>query len=410
MSSSGSGEHATRRRQQDRDIGRLAAHLAGATVRLRRRLHAYPELAFSERRTATVVIRHCATLGLQVRAGVGGTGVLADLDSGRPGPTVLIRADMDALPIQEADDGRPYRSRVPGKMHACGHDGHVAAALGAATVLARLRPTWAGRIRLCFQPAEETDQGAAKMIAAGALDGVDYALGQHLAANLATAVIQAGAGPQWAGSDELRVIVHGTGGHAADPPGPTDPLAAAAELILALESISARHRGQIMTAKITQLTAAAAPNVIATDVAMAGTLRALHNAERELLLSQVNAAAQRISAGRGVRIEVRPGQHCPPALCDPVVSHAVRAALNDGTRVTAVTEGPPGAGSDDMALYLREVPGCYFRVGAGGTDPSRAFPHHHPRFDLDEQALPIATEALTRAALALLAPAPLPKK
>lgn len=408
MTPRGSEEHATRR-QQDWDVGRLAARLAGATVRLRRRLHAHPELAFSERRTATVVARRCAALGLQVRAGVGGTGVLADLDSGRPGRTVLIRADMDALPIQEAEDGRPYRSRVPGRMHACGHDGHVAAALAAAAALARLRPTWAGRIRMCFQPAEETDQGAREMIAAGALDGVDYALGQHLMANLATGIIQAGAGPQWAGSDELSVIVRGTGGHAGNPAGTTDPLAAAAELILALESISARHHGQIMTAKITQLTAAAAPNVIATDVTMAGTLRALHHPERVLLLSQINAAARRISAGRSVRIDVRPGRHCPPALCDPAASHTVQAALDRCISIIAVTEGPPAAGSDDMALYLRRVPGSYFRVGAGGADPSRAFPHHHPRFDLDEQALPIATEALARAALALLAPTPLPK-
>lgn len=369
-------------------------------VRLRRDVHAHPEPAFQEVRTAGLAAAHCAPLGMRVRTGVGGTGVLADLSSGRPGPTVLIRVDMDALPVQENDDARPYRSTVPGVMHACGHDGHVAIGIGVATVLAHLRSRWAGRIRLCFQPAEETDEGAARMIDDGALDSVSAAVGLHLQAGLAVGTIGIGAGPQWSGSDELRIEIRGSGGHAGDPWATVDPVAVAAETVLALRTI-ARTRPMVNIA-ITQLTAGTAPNVTPETVGLGGTVRAMAEADRAWLLAEIEHTAHRIAAEYGAAAEVSFGVHCPALVCDAPATEAITAALLDHFPPGTVTGTEPTTATDDMARFLRAVPGCYFRVGASDLDAGPVHPHHHPRFDIDERCLPIAVNALTRAALTLL--------
>jgi amidohydrolase len=221
----------------DRAVREQVERTRQRTIDLRRSLHRQPELAFQETATAALAAGRCDELGFDVRGGVAGTGVLADLDTGRPGPTVLVRADMDALPIDEADDGRPYRSHVTGVMHACGHDGHVAVGVAVAEILAGLRSHYRGRVRICFQPAEETDRGAAEMIAHGALEGVDRAVGLHLIATQPTGAVALGSGVRWASSDELCLVVHGSGGHAGAPADATDPILAAAEIALALERL-----------------------------------------------------------------------------------------------------------------------------------------------------------------------------
>jgi amidohydrolase len=351
-------------------------------------------------RTAAAVARHCATLGLDVRTGVGGTGVLAELDSGRPGPALLVRADMDALPVQEADDGRACRSTVPGVMHACGHDGHVAVALGVAEVLGTLHDRWSGRVRFCFQPAEEIDEGARRMIADSALEGIDRAVGLHLQAGLQTGTVAIGPGVQWAGSDELRIVVRGVGGHAGNPHDTVDPIAGAAELVLALERLSTAHAPAL--ARVACIDAGTAANVVPETALLAGTMRAMGADQRELLLTDVEHAVGAIARARGARIELTLGADCPAVVCDPEATAHVRSALADVLPAGSVLDGEPSTYADDMGRYLEEVPGCYFRVGASDLAAGPAFPHHHPRFDLDERALPLATELLSRAALALL--------
>lgn len=381
-------------------LGIEVARLGDELVRVRRHLHAHPELAFQETETAALVGRRCAALGFRVRTRVGGTGVLADLDVG-PGPCVLVRADMDALPLQDGKDDRPYRSTVDGVAHACGHDGHVAIALAVAEIMARLRHAWSGRLRLCFQPAEEVDQGATRMIEDGALESVDHALGLHLESGIPTGTVAIGEGVQWAGSDELRLSIEGGGGHAADPSATTDPVAIAAEVILALKALSADPPAPGVVT-IARIRAGAAPNVIPEAAALAGTLRHFSSADRERLLAEVEGVARRIVEGNGASLRFSLGVSCPPVVCDPHVTGVVRAALEASPAPMRTVDGRRGTGSDDMARFLAGAPGCYFRVGAGDSSAGPPAPHHHPMFDLDERALPVGTEALARAALALL--------
>jgi amidohydrolase len=377
----------------DRAVHDEVERLGGEMVRVRRYLHARPELAFEEAETAALAAERCAELGFAVRTGVGGTGVLADLDSGRPGPMLLVRADMDALPIAEGDDGRPYRSTVPGVMHACGHDGHVAVAIAVAEILARLRSSWSGRVRICFQPAEEVDAGAQRMIDDGALQSVDCALGLHLQAGLQTGTVAVGPGVQWASSDELRLTIEGVGGHAGDPTGTINPIPVAAAIVLELERLPAPA-----VATIAQIQAGTASNVTPEAVSLAGTLRSF--GDRAQLLEQVERIAERTARSRGAAARFSIGASCPAVVCDPDVTDRVRGAL---TAMPAdVVDGEPSTASDDMARFLQAVPGTYFRVGASDLTDGPAVPHHHPLFDLDERALPLAAEALVRAALALL--------
>lgn len=375
-----------------------------ALVRIRRQVHARPELAFAEVETAALVARHCAELGLRVRRQVGGTGVLAEADSGRPGPTLLVRADMDALPVQEGDDGRPCRSETAGVMHACGHDGHVAIALGVAEILVRLTPLWSGRVRMCFQPAEETDEGAQRMIADGALDGVDLAVGLHLQAGIPTGTIGIGPGVQWAGSDELRMTVHGVGGHAGDPASTVDPILVAAEIILAFRQISGTGAGwpaAVLT--VAQLHAGTAPNVVPETATLGGTLRTFGESDRQRIIAEIDRVSARIAHRHGASVTVSYGPDCPAVVCDPQVTELVRAALSAASSPVEMVTTRPSTTADDMARFLQAVPGCYFRVGASDPSRSAVYPHHHPRFDLDEAALPVGAEALARAALVMLA-------
>jgi amidohydrolase len=374
-----------------------------ALIGTRRHLHAHPELAFAEVATAALVARRCGELGVTARTGVGGTGVLADLDSGRPGPTVLIRADMDALPIDEDGDDRPYRSTVPGVMHACGHDGHVAVALTVGRVLAALRTSWPGRVRLCFQPAEEIDAGAARMITDGALDSVDHAVGLHLQTGIPTGTVAIGTGVQWASTDDLLIEVRGVGGHAGDPTGVVDPILIASRIVLALEGIdrdkSFAHR---VVARIAKVDAGTASNIIPATARLTGTMRAFSALDRARLRAEVEWVARDIAGSAGGTVDVTFGAGCPPVVCDPAVTVAVREGIRDAVGADRVVDAVPGTGADDMGHFLAEVPGCYFRVGVSDPAAGPPVPHHHPRFDLDERALPEATIALASAALRLL--------
>ncbi len=381
-------------------LASLAAAVAPAAIALRRDLHTHPELAFNEHRTSAAIARELTALGLRARTGVGHTGVIADIFGGRPGPTLALRADMDALPIAERT-GLAYASSYPGLMHACGHDLHSATLFAAASMLRELAPSLAGRVRLIFQPAEETLQGAAAMIADGVLEGVDCALGFHNQPDMAVGQFSWVPGATLASADTIEILVHGKSGHAAYPHGAIDPIVAAATLILQLQTIVAREIGPTQAAVVTigQIEGGRASNIIPDEVRLLGTVRALSPAVRD----QLEAAITRLCAGMEASLRTPTcltyTRCCPPLVNEPNITARVVAAVSaqfDG----AVHQGHAGMGAEDFAFFAERVPACQFRIGSGAA--GRADRLHNSDYQPDEAAIALGARALVGAALEIL--------
>jgi len=378
-------------------------HLA-ELVAVRRELHQHPELSGQEERTGQLVARRLTALGLEVRCGVGGHGVVGLLRGARPGPCVALRADMDALPIQE-ETGAPYASRVPGVMHACGHDVHVVCLLGAAMLLAGARGDVAGSVKFLFQPSEEDDRGAAAMLAAGAFDDPAPAAicGLHTFPRLAAGQLGIAAGPLMAAIDTLRVTVRGTAGHGAAPHRGVDAILAAAGAVVGLQHIVSRRLDPQEPAVITIGTfhAGVAPNILAPAAELTGTVRWMRPESRERLPALIRETVTALCRAHGAEAEVTYERTLPPVINDPGVAEHVRAAAVRLLGAEAVLPAERTMGGDDFALYLGRVPGCYVWLGTG--DPARGLTHdwHDPRYDVDEGALPVGSALLAEAALAL---------
>jgi amidohydrolase len=355
-------------------------------VRLRRDFHRHPEIAFEEVRTAGVVAARLRELGYEIREKMAGTGVIATRGNGER--TLFVRADMDALPVEEANEVE-YRSRTVGVMHACGHDGHTAINL---MVAAR----WAegdlpGRIRFGFQPAEERGVGADRMIEEGALEGVDAALGLHLWNYLPVGTVGVIPGPAMASVDEFRVEVRGRGGHAAMPHQCDDPIVTAADLVLDFQTIVSRSVDPLETAvvSVTSIEGGDAYNVIPDRVSMRGTVRTFDSAVRR----EVHRRLREIVGERGaIEIDLITRPLVNDARMCAIVAEAAGAVVGEEN----VRADGKSMGGEDFASVLAAVPGCFFFVGSGG--PEGAHPHHNPRFDIDERALPIGLEVMSRAA------------
>lgn len=383
-------------------IHQAAVALAAETVALRRDFHQHPELAFEEVRTAGIIAERLRALGLTVRTGIGKTGVTALLDSGRPGKTVLARADIDALPIQEESEV-PYRSQQPGKMHACGHDGHAAVLLSVAKILSEQRERLTGRVLFVFQPAEEVVGGAKAMLDDGALADVkpDYSIGLHLSSSEPVGTIALRSGPSMAASDAFGITVSGKGGHAAMPHASVDPVVAAAQLIGALQTLVAREVNPVDTAvvSITALSAGSAYNIIPETVELKGTLRTFSASLRAQLMARIEEIAVGVAQALRCQAEVRFLHGSPAVVNDAVMTERLKAVAAQVVGPEQVIPMAPIMGGDDMALWLEAAPGCYFFVGARNEDAGISYPHHHPRFDIDEAALPIAVEVLSKGIL-----------
>jgi amidohydrolase len=377
--------------------------LEGELIALRRDLHQHPELAFRETRTAARAAAFLEGHGFRIRTGVGGTGVFADV-SGGPGRTVLLRADMDGLPIQEANEA-PYVSQESGRMHACGHDGHVAMAAVAGRVLAARRP--AGTVRLLFQPAEEGEAGAQTMIAEGAMDGVDVALGVHLWNELPVGTIGVKPGPLMAAVDRLRIVIHGRGGHGAKPHRSADPIVAAAYVVTALQTIVSREVAPVHAAVVTvaSIHAGEAFNVIPDQVVLTGTIRTFDPALRRSMPERVTRLATGVAAGLQCRAEVEVRAGNPAVINDAGIAALARRAAVRVVGEEGVVEPEPTMGGEDMACYFEKAPGCFVFVGSSNAARGLDQPHHSPRFDFDEAALTIGAEFLVQAATDALAPA-----
>jgi amidohydrolase len=364
-------------------------------VRLRREVHQHPELAFEERETAERVARFLAGSGLELRTGLGGTGLLAATRGA--GRRVLLRVDMDALPIQE-QSGAAYASRVDGRMHACGHDGHVAIGAVAARLLAAR--ALAGSAAVLFQPAEEGEGGAQAVLRAGALEGVDVVLGVHLWNELPLGTLGVKAGPLMAAVDRLRIVVHGRGGHGGQPQRAADPVLAAAHVVSALQSVVAREVSPLDSAVVTigAIHGGQAFNVIPDQVTLSGTIRSFDEDLRRSLPDRIRRVAEGVASALQCRaeVEVRPGN--PAVRNDPRVAELARRAAARVVGEAGVVSPEPSMGGEDMAVYFERVPGCFVFVGSGNRTRGLAEPHHSPRFDFDEEALAIGCEFLLQAA------------
>jgi amidohydrolase len=386
----------------------IAAH-HDDLIALRRDLHRHPELAFAETRTASVIAQRLQALGLTVREGVAQTGVIGVLRGGKASKktrTIMIRADIDALPIQEADE-REYRSEEPGVMHACGHDGHIAIALTVAAVLAERRADLPGTVVFLFQPAEERASGALVMLEEGALEHphVDAVIGLHLWNQLPVGTVGVRSGAIFASADEIQLIVHGRGGHGAIPQANIDPVVAAAQIITALQTLVSREISPFHPAVVTigAINGGTAFNVIADTVELRGTIRAHDEADRAHLLRRIPELATDIAQGLRATCEFVRGAGTPACISDPAMAALVRRAAVATVGEERIIEDCVQTVGDDMAYFLDAVPGCYFLVGVGNVERGITAPHHSVHFDLDEAGLPVGVEVLARAALAYLA-------
>lgn len=371
-------------------------------VQTRRDLHRHPELSHQEHRTAGLVAERLRQLDLdEVRTAVGQTGVLGILKGGRPGRHVLLRADMDALPLTEVDHGQPYRSATDGVHHACGHDGHTAILLMVAELLAEHRQELNGTVSFAFQPAEERVDGAAGMLRDGVLEPrPDACFGLHLWNEIELGKVDARPGPIFASSDAFVIELIGSGGHGAMPHQVMDPVVASAELIVALQTLVSRESPPMEPAVLTigSIHGGTAPNIIPSRVEMQGTLRVFDPALRLRLLTRVHEVVEGISNTFGVRFEMRSTDACPACINDPAMTDLVVRVAECVVSRDNVSASMRTLAAEDMSVFLNEVPGCYFFLGAANPGRGLNSPHHSPTFDFDEEALATGVELLTRVA------------
>lgn len=370
-------------------------------IKLRRDLHQHPELAFEEMRTSSIVARELTELGLEVRRGVGKTGVIGLLEGAHDGPTILIRADMDALPIDEAT-GLEYASTIPNVMHACGHDGHTAIALGVARLLAGKREQLHGCIKFVFQPAEETGTGARAMIADGALNDPrpEIVLGLHLWNSLPVGTLGVADGPVMAGSSIFKIEIIGKGGHAAAPHVAVDPVVCGAHLVTALQTIISRTLDPLDTGviSVTTIEAGNTHNVIPETAHLTGTVRCFSTEVRNLLEQRMHEVVEHVCASFRCTGKLSIEHLTPPVKNDRQIAERLRNVFARVEGITALDTTVRTMGSEDVGMFMDDIPGMYFFVGARDTSADDYFGHHHPRFTFNEEALPLGVALLASAA------------
>jgi amidohydrolase len=370
-------------------------------IEVRRDLHAHPEVAFEETRTSAFVAGQLRALGLEPRTGVGRTGVVATLRGARPGRTVMLRADMDALPMQEENDV-PYRSQVEGRMHACGHDCHVAGLLGVARQLVRQAPSLPGAVKFCFQPAEEQGGGAVGMIADGVLRDpqVDAAFGVHVWQDLAVGKVGVTRGGWMASVDDFAVTLTGRGAHAAAPHQGLDPVVALAHVITALQTIASRTTDPLLevVVSVTQVRAGTAFNIIPESAWMNGTVRTFDPALWRELPGRFERIVHGVAGALGCTAEVVYTRHNLPTVNDPAMAELAHEAAAEVVGRENVVTHIRTMGGEDFSAFLHEVPGAFLAIGSSNEQKGLTHMHHHPRFDVDEGCIAIGAEVLLRVA------------
>jgi amidohydrolase len=384
------------------DQSRIRSEIQALQPRLvewRRHFHQRPELGFRERLTAEAIAQKLQEWGIQHQTGIAETGIVAVIPGNRPGPVLAIRADMDALPIQELNQV-PYRSLHDGVMHACGHDGHTAIALGTAYYLSQ-HPDFAGTVKLIFQPAEEGPGGAKPMVEAGVLKNpdVDAIIGLHLWNNLPLGSLGVRDGAMMAAVELFDCIINGKGGHGAMPHQTVDSIVVGSQVVNALQTIVSRNVDPLKAGVVTigSFHAGHARNVIANTAKLQGTVRYFDPSLEGFFEQRMEQIISGVCQSHGASYELDYKRIYPPVVNDPVIASLVRSVAE------TVIETPLGIvpecqtmGGEDMSFFLQEVPGCYFFLGAANIERDLAYPHHHPRFDFDETVLGMGVEIFVR--------------
>ncbi len=379
------------------------AALADEVVSLRRHFHQHPEVAFQEYETAKFVEKYLKQLKIPTKRLVE-TGVVGLIDSGKPGPTIMLRADMDALLVTE-ENTHPYVSLKPGTMHACAHDAHIAILLTAAKVLKQTGLP-CGKLKLCFQPGEEGADGGGAMVKAGVLANpkVDFAFAMHVWGPLDAGKMAVLEGPCMAAVDEFTIDVIGVGGHAAYPHKSADPVVAAASIVMNLQTVVSRNVNPLLPAVLTvgSIDAGTAFNIIPPKATMKGTIRTFHKDVRNLAERRLKDCARKTAASLGCKVEIEFRRMLGATVNDKAKAEFVRGIARDIVGKRKVVDAEPSMGGEDFSRYAEQVPSVFAYVGAKNTAKGIVYPHHHPRFDIDEAVLPSGVELHRRVALEFL--------
>jgi amidohydrolase len=393
------------------DFLKHAEELFPYTQALRRDFHKHPELGYKEVRTSGIVAKELESLGLEVTKGVGKTGVVGYLEGTKPGPTILLRFDMDALPITE-DTGAEYTSENPGVMHACGHDGHTAIGLTVAKILNEHKHDLAGSIKFCFQPSEEgfNDEemgGNLMMIRDGVLEGpkVEKTLSLHLWNDKPLGWINIAKGPVMAGAELFTVALTGKGGHGAAPDTTVDPVVAAAHIVTALQTIASRNVAPLQSTvvSVTSIHSGNTFNVIPQTANLLGTIRTFDLDVRDLVLERFKQIVNGIAESMGCKAEIELKRVTPAVINNEEIATSVLGTAQKLFKDDQIdTESFLTMGAEDMGYMQEKVDGCYFFVGSANEEKKLNYNHHHPKFDFDEQALIKGTALMAAAAADLL--------
>lgn len=384
------------------DLANLDA-LAPQLSAWRRHLHQHPELSFQEVQTSAWIERQLRAMPNLTVTRPSATSVLAVLNGGRPGRTVLLRADIDALPIQEENDFE-FRSQHDGVMHACGHDGHTAILLGVAQVLSAHPEQVSGEIRMIFQHAEELYPGGAEeLVQGGLMDGVDVATGLHLNSMLPVGQVAVKAGAFMAAPDVFEIVVQGKGAHAAHPEEGTDPIAIGAQVVGNLQHVVSRNTSALdqLVVSVTQFHAGSADNVIPEAATLTGTVRSFDPALRERAPQQLERIVRGICEAHGATYQFKYQMGYRPLHNTDWVAEVLREVARETVGEGRLIEARPTMGGEDFSAYLTKVPGAYFNVGARNEEVGITAPHHHPKFSVDEASLVTGVQMLVGAALRL---------
>jgi amidohydrolase len=379
------------------DFKAEAETLREQLVAWRRDFHTHPELAFQEHRSAGLIADRLRELGYQVETGIATTGVVALLEGQRPSPVVMLRFDMDALPVTEENETE-YVSQNPGVMHACGHDGHMAIGLGVATLMAQRQDEMAGTLKLVFQPAEEDGNGAKAMVKEGVLENPrpDAVLATHVWNEKPMGTVSVSPGATMAAAEKWTCIVRGKGGHGALPHQTVDPIVATAQIVTALQSVVSRNVSPLETAVVTvgMVHGGDAFNVIPAQVELTGTIRTYDPSTRETVLRRVRKVIEGVAMACGAAAELEIVPLTPAVINDARVAEVVHAAAEAVVGAENVFSDVRTMGSEDAAFFMQEVPGCYFFLGSANAERGLNAPHHNPRFDFDEDALPLGVAVM----------------